>query len=110
MGSLDGLKERQRAAALGAIRVWANHVLGEAQRLAPVEEGSLRAAGEMEVFETDAGASIVISFSTAYAARQHEELSYRHPKGGQAKYLETPFKANVNRLEPLVSAAVRAAT
>jgi hypothetical protein len=26
-----------------------------------------------------------------YAHRQHEELSYHHPRGGQAKYLEAPL-------------------
>jgi hypothetical protein len=26
-----------------------------------------------------------------YAHRQHEELTWRHPEGGQAKYLEQPF-------------------
>ena len=26
-----------------------------------------------------------------YAAYQHEELTLRHPRGGQAKYLEEPF-------------------
>lgn len=29
-----------------------------------------------------------------YALRQHEELGYKHPKGGQAKFLEQPFSEN----------------
>lgn len=110
MGSLDGVKLRQRAAATQAIHVWAQHVLGEAQRAAPVEEGTLRASGSVELVETRDGADCTISFSTPYAARQHEELGYSHPKGGQAKYLETPFKANLPRLAPLVAASVRRAT
>lgn len=110
MGALDGVKAKQRAAAIGAIEVWAQHVLGEAQRLAPVEEGTLRAAGNVEVFEAGDGATVVISFRTPYAARQHEELGYAHPLGGQAKYLETPFKAGIPRLAPLVRAAVARAS
>lgn len=106
MGSLDGIKAAQRAAATRAIEAWAQHVLGEAQRGAPVEEGTLRASGNVEVFEAGSGATVVISFRTPYAARQHEELGYSHPKGGHAKYLETPFKQNMPRLQPLIAAAV----
>jgi len=29
-----------------------------------------------------------------YAHRQHEELSYHHPRGGRAKYLEAPLMEN----------------
>lgn len=110
MGALDGIKAAQRRAGVYAIQVWAQHVLGEAQRLAPVEEGTLRAAGDVSVTETLDGADVTISFSTPYAAKQHEELGYAHPIGGQAKYLETPFKANLPRLAPVVAAALRRAT
>lgn len=30
-----------------------------------------------------------------YAHRQHEELTWHHPEGGQAKYLEEPFLTSV---------------
>ena len=33
-----------------------------------------------------------VSFNTPYAARQHEELGWKHPRGGEAKYLENPLK------------------
>lgn len=106
MGTLDGVKARQRAAARQAIEIWGQNVLGEAQRLAPVEEGTLRASGNAQYEDTVDGGELTISFSTPYAAKQHEEMGYSHPVGGQAKYLETPFKANVPRLEPLVAAMV----
>lgn len=106
MGELDGLKARQTAAAVAAARVWADHVLGEAQRLAPLDEGTLRGSGQVTEDVHAGGVDITISFSTPYAARQHEELDYQHPKGGQAKYLEEPFKRNLPRLAPVVSAAV----
>ena len=106
MGILDGVKREQRELGIRAVEIWCQHVLGEAQRGAPVEEGTLRASGEVTVERTADGADFTISFSTPYAAKQHEELGYRHPTGGHAKYLETPFKANLPRLAPVVAAAV----
>lgn len=32
-----------------------------------------------------------VTVDQRYALIQHEELSYRHPRGGQAKYLEAPL-------------------
>lgn len=32
-----------------------------------------------------------VTVSQVYAHRQHEDLSYRHPRGGSAKYLEKPL-------------------
>lgn len=110
MDDIDAIVRAQMAAAEHACRVWMEHVVGEGQRGAPLDEGTLRGAGTVTSERTATGAVITGSFSTVYAARQHEELSWNHPKGGHAKYLEIPFKANVSRLEPLVAAAVAAAT
>jgi hypothetical protein len=109
MSLADDLARRQLAAAKTAANVWADGVLGEAQRLAPIEEGTLRASGDRETTDRAGGFEIVISFSTVYAARQHEELDWTHPKGGQAKYLEEPFKRRLPRLEPTIAAAAAAA-
>lgn len=35
-----------------------------------------------------------VGFNQVYAHRQHEELGWKHPHGGQAKYLSTPLYAN----------------
>ena len=55
---------------------------------APVETGALR--GSMEHSVTVEGDEIVgeIRFTEKYAASQHEHLEYKHPQGGEAKYLE----------------------
>jgi hypothetical protein len=61
---------------------------------APVDTGDLRgncAASEVRDHELRVG------YSLPYALRQHEELGYRHPKGGKAKYLEDPFNENAHR-------------
>lgn len=78
---------------------------GRSARLAPVDTGDLRnncnaKVNGSTVFRnrTTCGnaaqalrAEAEVGYSLPYALRQHEELSYNHPKGGQAKYLEQPF-------------------
>lgn len=106
-------------------------VLGRAQRDAPIAEGTLRASGELvllvngrrfegagaralaeetAVMLTRAGRAVEcnaeISFSTVYAARQHEELGWKHPKGGRAKYLEANLVAQAARYRRIMDLAL----
>jgi hypothetical protein len=110
VGKLDPLIRRQRAAAVAGLTTWAEHVLGEAQRQVPLEEGTLGGTGSVEIHQRPGGADAVISFGTPYAARQHEELGYRHRNGRKAKYLEDPMKANLPRLGPVLQASIDRAT
>jgi hypothetical protein len=107
---LTRLYERQMDAATHACQVFMEHVIGEAQRGAPIDEGTLRATGNVTVQRTPNGCEVIGSFSTPYAAVQHEHTEFVHPKGGHAKYLEAPFKANINRLAPLLAAAIERTT
>jgi hypothetical protein len=82
-----------RSEAATALGQFGEIVLGEAQRRAPVKEGTLRGSGRAELVVEGDGATTLISFNTPYAARQHEETEWEHPKGGEAKYLENAIKA-----------------
>lgn len=65
-------------------------IMTRAKQLVPVEWGTLRASGFVEI----ADGQIVLGFGGAaeqYAAVQHEDLTLNHPNGGQAKFLEQPF-------------------
>lgn len=109
MDDIDAIVTRQAAAGRQAARVWCEAVLGQAVQLAPIMEGTLRGSGRVDQTDRpDGGADFEISFSTVYAARQHEELDWKHPRGGQAKYLEEPFKRHLPRLAPALDAAIRA--
>lgn len=109
-GELDALRRRQREAATHYCEVFMDGVLGEAQRLAPIEEGTLRGSADRETEQRPDGVDVVGSFSTIYAARQHEEVGWRHPKAGQAKYLEAPFKARLPTFERGLAAALARVT
>lgn len=45
----------------------------------------------------------VVSFNTKYAATQHEQINYDHPRGGQAKYLESVLVEEQDRLLQLIA-------
>lgn len=85
---------------------------GNSAKRAPVDKGDLRnncmaALNGMTIFtqQTPTGAipqpSLTVfgsvSYSLPYALRQHEELNYKHPHGGEAKYLERPFEERKDR-------------
>lgn len=81
---------------------------GRSARLAPVDTGDLRNNCSAEINgstvftnKSKCGEAVPalklsaeIGYSLPYALRQHEELGYKHPKGGQAKFLEQPFSEN----------------
>jgi hypothetical protein len=63
------------------------HVLAEAQRIVPLDEGTLERSGRVSVD----GLEGAISFDTVYAVIQHEALDFNHLPGRTAKYLEIPM-------------------
>lgn len=69
---------------------------GAAQRLAPVEDGTLRGSGTSGVSFQGTELHGQITFgglASAYAEVQHEREDFQHPKGGQAHYLYGPDSA-----------------
>ena len=69
-------------------------ILVKSKALVPVEDGDLRDSGTVTVNNTEG----VVSYNTPYAVRQHEDMTLRHPRGGQAKYLERVLPKNVQSL------------
>lgn len=87
--SLDRLAQATRAQVEGGLQLAAEHVLARATELVPIEEGTLQRSGTVSI---DAmGTTAAVSYDTPYAARQHEELTWHHKDGRQAKFLEAPM-------------------
>lgn len=122
---LGTIRAAFRRGAEQALRRVAEDVLGEAQRRAPHEEGTLAASGHIEPeggFATlpDGTQYIEVVFSTVYAAAQHEGWAIMHSGGTEwrwearhyskagtgPKYLEGPIKENLNRYERIVGMAI----
>ena len=106
MGELDSVKRGMKSRAAGALERIGEDLLGAGAREAPIEEGTLRGSGNVELVVTPDGVAVTISFNTVYAARQHEETAWNHPKGGKAKFLEDPLKERATTYEHVLAAAV----
>jgi len=94
-------------------------LLGKSMRIAPIDEGTMIGSASARVNQVEVargstggtpavtggrpsakpGQVVVgeVSYNTVYAARQHEDLTFRHLPGKQAKYLEQPLKENITR-------------
>lgn len=132
---LTELRVKMARDVVKALYLVGEDLAGKAARLAPVEEGTLRAsaavvlivngsrfegAGALVAAQATASAlaaerqaytvNVEVSFNTIYAARQHEETEWEHPLGGQAKYLEQPLRENVDRYMRIVATAAGDAT
>lgn len=79
------------------------HLLGAARAAAPKDEHTLERSGAT----AQRGLEGVVAFDTPYAKRQHEELDWHHPRGGQAKYLEQPMGTESPTMRALIAQAIR---
>ena len=81
------LEQSSESTKKGVIEV-INDIGARAAERAPVDTGNLR--GSMGLALEQNGDEIIgeIGFHEKYAAAQHEHVEYKHPQGGEAKYLE----------------------
>ena len=99
---LERLAMSSEIAATKELRIITLDLQGKAQLLAPVDTGDLRGSAYSEVKKLEGE----VGFTEPYALRQHEDVSFRHPRGGQAKYLEQPYKENRNKYVDMVGKAI----
>ena len=78
----------------------------QAVRQAPVDEGDLRRSASAVNLSGLGLIQAAVTFNRPYAVRQHEELGYRHPKGGKAKYLEDPMNSEAATMLKIISATI----
>jgi hypothetical protein len=93
----------RRLAAEGLERAL-EHTLGKAKQLVPLEEGTLERSGRVNMLGQLEGQ---ITFDTVYAVRQHEELTWKHLPGRQAKYLEQPMNTEREVMLQLMAVPLR---
>lgn len=102
--NLNITEEQIIKGAVRGMRTTAQNILGESQKLVPVDTGTLQESGNVKVNQNALTATI--SYNTPYALKQHEDATLKHPKGGEAKYLERPFNEKKGELENNVGDAV----
>lgn len=97
-------KTRSRVGAVDGLRLAAFFALTEANRTVPLDEGPLRRSGGTDV---DPGAlEAVVYYDTPYARRQHEELGWRHPKQGRAKWLELTMQEQQSKIQQIIATQI----
>jgi hypothetical protein len=97
--------QRGKARAVRGLQLALEHILAESNKLVPLEEGTLQRSGQVVMDE--ASLTGVVSYGTPYAVRQHEELTWRHAPGRQAKYLETAVNASREDCARIIQAEMR---
>lgn len=89
--NLGMLMQKVPEAVKGELEEWAEKILSESRKEVPWETTHLLQTGTVEPAEDDPENAIQIGYNTPYAARQHEDMTFYHPKPGRkAKYLEDP--------------------
>ncbi|MER8233471.1 hypothetical protein [Streptomyces sp. NPDC094049] len=96
--------QRGRRLASQGLGRGAEHVLGVSNSRVPLEDGTLERSGRADVNELVA----TLSYDTPYAVRQHEELTWRHLPGRQAKYLESAMNDSRETVLRLMAVPLRA--
>ncbi|AVX31804.1 Bacteriophage HK97-gp10, putative tail-component [Carboxydocella thermautotrophica] len=90
-----------------ALRICAADLQRKSAEQAPVDTGDLRANCNVSKLTKRKGkASIRVGYNLPYAIVQHESLHFNHPKGGKAKFLEDPYKENVETYKKIIEKGI----
>lgn len=103
----DRVTAQEKAGAIAGLTKAAEHLLGESRAIVPIEESTLERSGVASVDR--ASMTAAVSYNTPYAVRQHEDLTYRHDEGRQAKYLEQPALTERGVMLEIMAAEIRRA-
>jgi hypothetical protein len=102
-----GIPRELRAAGARGLLLGAEHVLGISNDRVPLDEAALQRSGTATVDEADLRAAV--AYDTPYAARQHEELTWRHAPGRRAKFLESALNDSAVEVRDVIAAELRRA-
>ena len=80
-----------------AIQDGCEYILQEANKLVPLDEGTLQRSGNTSIDSSKKTGSIY--YDTKYTIRLHENPQYTFQKGRQGKWLETTIRANKRVLD-----------
>ncbi|WZH52912.1 MAG: minor capsid protein [Nocardioides alkalitolerans] len=108
MSHVEEVARAIEAAAAAAVVEVAEDALTEASDDVPVDQGDLRRAGEVLAVSDECAA--IVAYDIPYAARQHEDTTLNHPRGGEAGWLRKTFERNEQRYVDHIANAIRSAT
>lgn len=87
------------------LRLAGEHVLGVSDDRIPIEEGTLSRSGRVSTDESALRSAV--SYDTAYAVIQHEDMSLRHDPGRGAKFLENALNGSRGVVAQILTTSIR---
>lgn len=103
---LGKVKRGVRTGAVKGVTLAVEHVLSEANKHVPHDEGTLERSGRTGVADTGKAVTGSISYDTPYAVRQHEDMTLNHDGKGEAKWLENTLAAEAGTVRKIVATAI----
>lgn len=98
--------EAMEQAAENGVRDSTEHLLTEANKSVPHDEGTLERSGSA----SSEGTKGAVSYDTPYAVRQHEDMSLHHHGKGQSKWLENTMGQEAETMGNIIAQAIRGVT
>ncbi len=87
-----------------AVRVAMTFLLQKANETCPLEDGTLKNSGQVEVTRGANGqANGQVTYNTPYARYQHETLGLNHKGQGRAKWLELAAEENREKIQQILA-------
>ena len=100
----EGIGEELHLDANRGLAIAAEYVLGESNKVIPIEEFTLGRSGT--VSRDPANNRVAISYDTPYSVKQHEDLTLRHDPGRTAKFLENALNDR-ETIRRIIASAIR---
>ena len=92
-------------ALAAGLQLGCEHILTVSNQHVPLEYGDLQGSGVTSM--DDGSLTGAVSYNTPYAARQHEELSWRHDPGRTAKFLENAANSEAGQVGQIIAETAR---
>lgn len=81
-------------------------ILDASNQKAPIDEGVMIGTGDVTADESTK--SVVISYDSPYAIKQHEDTTLKHKNGREAKFLQSAVQENTQRVTDILASALKA--
>lgn len=106
--NLGNVGQGVRKGAERGMTLAVEHVLTEANKHVPHDEGTLERSGRTGVASTGDRVEGSVSYDTPYAVRQHEDMTLNHDGKGEAKWLENTLATEADTVGAIIATAIRA--
>jgi len=103
---LQGKAQLRAPVDTGDLRGSAFTVVGNRQNIAINTESDKNPKSARENIPSAENMQAIVGFTEPYALRQHEDMDARHPLGGEAKFLENPYKENRSKYVDMIGKAI----